>query len=89
MVVDTEAVGGLLTIGGVMAGAVVWICKSMVTPLKEMLEKLIRSIEKLDQSLNLEREERHELEVRVQEVDDRSRSLQHRVDRLEIEVRQK
>ncbi len=41
MVVDTEAVGGLLTIGGVLAGGVVWICKSMVVPLKETLEKLI------------------------------------------------
>ena len=89
MVLDTEVVGGLLTIGGAMFGGVVWICKSMVVPLKETLEKLIRSIELLQQSLNAERDERHELEVRVQEVDDRARSLQHRVDRLETEVMKK
>jgi chaperonin cofactor prefoldin len=89
MVVDTEAVGGLLTIGGVLAGGVVWICKSMVVPLKETLEKLIHSIEKLEQSLNFERDERHELEVKVQGIDDREKSLQHRVDRLEDEVRNK
>ena len=89
MVVDTEAVGGLLTIGGALTGGVVWICKSMVVPLKENLEKLIHSIEKLEQSLNAERDERHELEVKVQRIDDRAKSLQHRADRLEDEVRNK
>ena len=89
MVVDTEAVGGLLAIGGTFAGGAVWICKSMVVPLKETLEKLIHSIEKLEQSLNAERDERHELEVKVQGIDDRAKSLQHRVDRLEDEVRGK
>jgi hypothetical protein len=61
----------------------------MVVPLKETLEKLIRSIERLEQSLNAEREERHELEIWVQGVEDRAKSLQHRVDRLEVEVRGK
>ena len=50
MIVDTEAVDGLLTIGGVLAGGVVWIYKSMVILLKETSEKLIHSIEKLEQS---------------------------------------
>lgn len=89
MVVDTEAVGAFLTIGTASAGCMIWICKSMVVPLKETLEKLIRSIERLEQSLNAEREERHELEIWVQGVEDRAKSLQHRVDRLEVEVRGK
>ena len=61
----------------------------LVIPLKETLEKLIYSIEKLEQSLNFERDERHELEVKVQGIDDRATSLQYRVDRLEDEVRNK
>jgi len=89
MVIDTEVVGGVIAIGGALAGGVVWICKSMVLPLKETLEKLIHSIDKLEQSLNAERDERHELEVKVQGIDDRAKSLQHRVDRLEDEVRGK
>ena len=89
MVIDTEVVGGVIAIGGALVGGVVWICKSMVLPLKETLEKLIHSIDKLEQSLNAERDERHELEVKVQGIDDRAKSLQHRVDRLEDEVRGK
>ena len=78
-----ETVGGLMAISGSMAGGVIWICKSMFVPLKEAFEKLIQSIEKLEQAINNERDERHALEIKVQQIDDRSRSLQHRVDKLE------
>ena len=83
MVVDMEMVGGLMAIGGSMAGGVVWICKSMFVPIKEMLEKLIQSIDKLEKSIDAERNSRHTLELKVQEIEDRSKSLQHRVDKLE------
>ena len=83
MVVDMEMVGGIMAIGGSMVGGVVWICKSMFVPIKEMLEKLIQSIDKLEKSIDAERNSRHTLELKVQEIEDRSKSLQHRVDKLE------
>ena len=83
MVIDMGTVGGLLTIGGSMAGGMVWICKSMFVQIKEMLEKLIQSIDKLEKSIDAERNSRHTLELKVQEIEDRSKSLQHRVDKLE------
>jgi len=83
MVVDMETVGGLMAMGGSMAGGVVWICKSTLVPIKDLLEKLIRSIEKLEKSIDAERDSRHVLELKVQEIEDRSKSLQHRVDKLE------
>ena len=83
MVVDMETVGGLVAISGSMAGGVIWICKSMFVPIKEMLEKLIQSIDKLEKSIDAERNSRHTLELKVQEIEDRSKSLQHRVDKLE------
>ena len=75
-----------LTIGGMLAGAVIWICKSMLNPLKEMLERVAKSLDKLNDALDKEKQERHELEVWLQEVDDRGKSNTHRIDKLESEV---
>lgn len=75
-----------LTIGGMLAGAVIWICKSMFNPLKETLERIAKSLEKLNDALDKEKQERHELEIWLQEVDDRGKSNTHRIDKLESEV---
>ena len=85
VVIDVNSVGGFLAIGGAMVGAVIWICKSMFGPLKESFDKLIQTIEKLEKAINAEHDERHALEIKVQAIDDRYRSLQHRVDKLETE----
>ena len=63
-----------LTIGGMLAGAVIWICKSMFNPLKETLERIAKSLEKLNDALDKEKQERHELEIWLQEVDVRGKS---------------
>ena len=72
-----------ITIGGILAGAVVWICNSMFGPIKDVLEKACKAIDRLNEQLDEEQVERHRLEIRLQEIDDRGKSNTHRIDSLE------
>lgn len=75
-----------ITIGGILAGAVVWICNSMFGPVKDVLEKACKAIDRLNERLDEEQVERHRLEIRMQEIDDRGKSNTHRIDSLERKV---
>lgn len=75
-----------ITIGGILAGAVVWICNSMFGPVKDVLEKACKAIDRLNERLDEEQAERHRLEIRLQEIDDRGKSNTHRIDSLERKV---
>ena len=75
-----------ITIGGILAGAVVWICNSMFGPVKDVLEKACKAIDRLNERLDEEQAERHRLEIRLQEIDDRGKSNTHRIDSLEKKV---
>lgn len=75
-----------ITIGGILAGAVVWICNSMFGPVKDVLEKACKAIDRLNERLDEEQAERHRLEIRLQEIDDRGKSNTHRIDNLERKV---
>ena len=81
-----EMIVQTLTIGSALAGAVIWICKAMFSPLKETLDKVSKLLDRLNDRLDEEQAERHRLEVRVQEIDDRSKSNTHRIDNLERKV---
>ena len=60
----------------------------MFSPLKETLDKVSRLLDRLNDRLDDEQAERHRLEVRVQEIDDRSKSNMHRIDSIERKVMQ-
>ena len=75
-----------ITTGGILAGAVVWICNSMFGPVKDVLEKACKTIDRLNERLDEEQAERHRLEIRLQEIDDRGKSNTHRIDSLERKV---
>lgn len=75
-----------ITIGAILAGAVVWICNSMFGPVKDVLEKACKAIDRLNERLDEEQAERHRLEIRLQEIDDRGKSNTHRIDSLERKV---
>ena len=81
-----EVVVQTITIGGILAGAVVWICNSMFGPVKDVLEKACKAIDRLNERLDEEQVERHRLEIRLQEIDDRGKSNTHRIDSLERKV---
>ena len=80
---DIGMMGQALTVGGGLAAAVIWICRSMFSPLKETLDRIAKSLERLNDALDKEKQERHELEVWLQQVDDRGKSNTHRLDKLE------
>ena len=80
---DMGMMGQALAVGGGLAAAVIWICKSMFLPLKETLDRIAKSLERLNDALDKEKQERHELEVWLQQVDDRGKSNTHRIDQLE------
>ena len=75
-----------ITIGAILAGAVVWICNSMFDPVKDVLEKACKAIDRLNERLDEEQVERHRLEIRLQEIDDRGKSNTHRINSLESKV---
>lgn len=75
-----------ITIGGILAGAVVWICNSMFGPVKDVLEKACKAIDRLNERLDEEQVERHRLEIRLQKIDDRGKSNTYRIDSLERKV---
>ena len=43
-----------ITIGAILAGAVVWICNSMFGPVKDVLEKACKAIDRLNERLDEE-----------------------------------
>ena len=81
-----DAIVQTITIGAILAGAVVWICNSMFGPVKDVLEKACKAIDRLNERLDEEQAERHRLEIRLQEIDDRGKSNTHRIDSLERKV---
>lgn len=85
---DIGMMGQVLTVGGGLAAAVIWICRSMFSPLKETLDRIAKSLERLNDALDKEKQERHELEVWLQQVHDRGKSNTHRLDKLEGEAMQ-
>ena len=80
---DMGMMGQALAVGGGLAAAVIWICKSTFLPLREMLERINKTLEKLNDKLDVETQERHELEVWLQQVDDLGKSNTHRIDQIE------
>lgn len=78
----------VFTISGILFGAVCTVFKyAVISPLQKSIEALSKTIEKLQASVDEEKNMRHELELYIVKVDDRAKSLQHRVDRLEEVVK--
>ena len=75
-----------ITIGGILAGAVIWICNIIFGPVKDVLEKACKAIDRLNERLDEEQVERHRLEIRLQEIVDRGKSNTHRIESLERKV---
>ncbi|MCI1750943.1 MAG: hypothetical protein LKI17_06435 [Megasphaera cerevisiae] len=84
----TIDLGEALAVGAVVCGGVIWVCRSLIAPLKEILERIGASLDELNETIKDEQRQRHALEVWVQKIDDRGKSNQHRIDDIETEIRQ-
>ncbi len=68
----------------VICGALLWTINAIVNPLRDAIKDLKDAVNDLKASLELHRTNFHKLEVLVQEVDDRSRGNQRRIEALEV-----
>ena len=84
----TIDIGQALAAGAVVCSGLIWVCRSLIAPLKEILERIGASLDELNETIKDEQRQRHALEVWVQKIDDRGKSNQHRIDDIETEIRQ-
>lgn len=78
-----EWIAQTLTIGGCLAGAVIWICKAMLEPQNVVIERINRALDRWNDIMDRQQSAIHALEVKIQELSDRSKSNTHRLDALE------
>jgi hypothetical protein len=70
----------LTVVLGFVAGVFSYV---ILRPLNKAISKLDTAINELRMDLLTAEDRRHELEVKVAEIDQRARSAHHRIDRLE------
>lgn len=68
---------------GTVCGGAVWLIHAIVRPLRESLDRINMTLEKLDQSINEERERRHSIEVDLQALEVTVENHEHRIETLE------
>ncbi len=76
----------ILTIGGILSGGVIWVCRSMTAPLKESLDRLNKAIDRIEQTMMDEQRSRLRTETWIQEVEDRSKGNAKRVEAMERQL---
>lgn len=80
------SLGDAAAILGLIGGAILYMIHAAVAPLQVVLDRVVKSLDKLDATLTEERARREEIESRLQQVEDRSKSNTHRIDGLEERV---
>lgn len=77
------SLGDAAAILGLIGGAILYMIHATVAPLQVVLDRVVKSLDKLDATLNEEKARREEIENRLQQVEDRSKSNTHRLDKIE------
>ena len=79
-------IGGILTIIGVIARAVFWAGRTYLQPIVKGMDALTQSMNELKEALQIQLERLHALELHLQNVEDRCKSNQHRIEKLEKQM---
>lgn len=77
------SLGDAAAILGLIGGAILYMIHATVAPLQVVLDRVVKSLDKLDATLTEEKARREEIEARLQQVEDRSKSNTHRIDKIE------
>nr|DAR17860.1 MAG TPA: hypothetical protein [Caudoviricetes sp.] len=77
------SVGEIVAAVGLMGGALIWIIHAVISPLEILLDRVVKSLDKLDETLKEERTKREQIELKLENVNQRSRSNTHRISQLE------
>ena len=73
----------IITIGATLSGGVIWVCRSMTAPLKDTLDRINKTIDRIEQTLMDEQRSRMRAETWIQEIEDRSKGNAKRVEKIE------
>lgn len=74
-----EIIGACGTVGA----GILWVIHAIVRPLRDSLDRVNLTLEKLDKTISEERERRHDLELSITKLQATSEDHEHRLEELE------
>jgi hypothetical protein len=77
------SLGDIVAVLTLLGGALVWVIHVIISPLKVLLDRVVKSLDKLDETLSKERARREKIEIRLEAIEAREKSNSHRIDGLE------
>lgn len=77
------SLGDIVAVLTLLGGALVWVIHVIISPLKVLLDRVVQSLDKLDETLSKERARREQIEIRLEAIEARRKSNTHRIDDLE------
>lgn len=77
------SLGDIVAVLTLLGGALVWVIHVIISPLKVLLDRVVQSLDKLDETLSKERARREQIEIRLEAIEARGKSTTHRIDDLE------
>lgn len=77
------SLGDIVAVLTLLGGALVWVIHVIISPLKVLLDRVVQSLDKLDETLSKERARREQIEIRLESIEARGKSNTHRIDDLE------
>lgn len=77
------SLGDIVAVLTLLSGALVWVIHVIISPLNVLLDRVVQSLDKLDETLSKERARREQIEIRLEAIEARGKSNTHRIDDLE------
>jgi hypothetical protein len=62
------SLGDIVAVLTLLGGALVWVIHVIISPLKVLLDRVVQSLDKLDETLSKERTRREQIEIRLEAV---------------------
>lgn len=68
---------------GTVGAGILWVIHAIVKPLRDSLDRVNATLEKLDRTITEERERRHDLEIELEGLEKTIEIHEHRLENLE------
>jgi peptidoglycan hydrolase CwlO-like protein len=79
---------GAISVATAIVKAAMWAGTTYLKPMADNIQLLTQGVNDLKDSISKQLERMHLIEVKVQDVEDRCKSNQHRIDELEEEMKE-
>lgn len=73
----------LITACGTVGAGILWVIHAIIKPLRDSLDRVNATLEKLDHTISVERERRQAVELEVRELETLVDNHEHRLEHLE------